>query len=295
MGSGSAIARGTSRSTCAACWKRPLSNTTPPSRTPTRWVTCCEPLKSTAAASRLQDRKRYSVRPMVAANIGEIDPLSQQSYDKILKSHLDDYRRGRLGRIESGVFVKNGVERPYGHILPADLKWLNILEPFRSEVMQYQIANSLRLHRYFHHLNSSQAFAFNLFIPLSQHAPQKLATVLTAIPLGPQNSPVAGGPAGGKERTHPTVCRRPRRGLDLGVAGLNPVAIPQNTTELRIWSCWSPSQSRRLPRDRPFRSQPRARPARTQVDWLAPPSSAQHSPGASAVLIPISPDAVLQQ
>jgi hypothetical protein len=104
--------------------------------------------------------------------------LSQQSYDKILKSHLDDYRRGRLGGVESGVFVKNGVERPYGHILPADLKWLNILEPFRSEVMQYQIANSLRLHHYFHHLNSSQAFAFNLFIPLSQHAPQRLATVL---------------------------------------------------------------------------------------------------------------------
>jgi hypothetical protein len=191
--------------------------------------------------------------------VGEIDPLSQQSYDKILESHLDDYRRGRLSRIESGVFVKNGVERPYGHILPADLKWLNILEPFRSEVMQYQIANSLRLHRDFHHLNSSQAFAFNLFIPLSQHALQKLATVLTAILLGPQNSPVAGGPAGGKERNHPTVCRRPRRGLDLGVAGLNPAAIPQNTTELRIWSCWSPSQSRRLPRDRviPLRDLPR--------------------------------------
>jgi hypothetical protein len=29
----------------------PLSNTTPPSRTPTRWVSCCEPLRSTAAAA----------------------------------------------------------------------------------------------------------------------------------------------------------------------------------------------------------------------------------------------------
>jgi hypothetical protein len=108
----------------------------------------------------------------------EISPLSQQSYDKTLKSHLDDYRRGRLGGVESGMFEKNGVERPYGHILPKDLQWLNILEPFRLEVMQYQAANSLRLHRYFHHLNSSQAFAFNLFIPLAQHAPQKLAAAL---------------------------------------------------------------------------------------------------------------------
>jgi hypothetical protein len=58
------------------------------------------------------------------------------------------------------------------------LQWLNILEPFRAEVMQYQTAHGLRLHRYFHHLNSSQAFAFNLFIPLFQHAPEKLARVL---------------------------------------------------------------------------------------------------------------------
>lgn len=104
--------------------------------------------------------------------------MSQQSYDKTLKAHLDEYRRGRLGGVESGLFFANGVERPYGHILPADLKWLNILEPFRAEVMQYQTSNSLRLHQYFHHLNSSQAFAFNLFIPLFQHAPQKLALVL---------------------------------------------------------------------------------------------------------------------
>jgi hypothetical protein len=104
--------------------------------------------------------------------------LSLQTYEKALKAHLDEYRRGRLGGVESGNLLANGVERPYGHILPTKLQWLNILEPFRAEVMQYQIAHGLRLHRYFHHLNSSQAFAFNLFIPLFQHAPEKLARVL---------------------------------------------------------------------------------------------------------------------
>jgi hypothetical protein len=104
--------------------------------------------------------------------------MSQQNYDKTLKAHLDEYRRGRLGGVESGVLEKNGVERPYGHILPADLKWLNILEPFRAEVMAYQSTNGLRLQRYFHHLNSAQAFAFNLLIPLAQHAPEKLALIL---------------------------------------------------------------------------------------------------------------------
>jgi hypothetical protein len=107
------------------------------------------------------------------------NPLTQQqSYEQILKRHLEAYRLGRLGGVESGVYESNGTTRPYGHILPTDLKWLNILEPFRLEVKEYQVANGLSLHRYFHHLNSSQAFTFNLFIPLFQHAPEALAAAL---------------------------------------------------------------------------------------------------------------------
>ena len=102
----------------------------------------------------------------------------QPSYEQILKRHLEGYRLGRLGGVESGVYERNGTTRPYGHILPADLKWLNILEPFRLEVKEYQVTNGLSLHRYFHHLNSSQAFAFNLFIPLFHHAPATLAVAL---------------------------------------------------------------------------------------------------------------------
>jgi hypothetical protein len=107
----------------------------------------------------------------------------QQSYEQMLKRHLESYRLGRLGGVKSGELVSNGTTRPYGHILPTDLKWLNILEPFRHEIMEYQVAAGLSLQQYFHHLNSSQALAFNLFIPFFQHARVALATALRTRPI----------------------------------------------------------------------------------------------------------------
>ena len=56
--------------------------------------------------------------------------------------------------------------RAYAHILPYRLRYLNILESVRAEVQEYlRVHQSVRLHQYFHHLNSSQALAFNLFYP----------------------------------------------------------------------------------------------------------------------------------
>jgi len=82
-----------------------------------------------------------------------------------MKSHLTRYKRNRLGIAEDGIFSGNG--KDYGHILPEQLKNLNILEQVRSEFWEYYEAKrkELPLHTYFHHLNSSQAFAFNLFFP----------------------------------------------------------------------------------------------------------------------------------
>jgi len=58
------------------------------------------------------------------------------------------------------------------HILPKELQWLNILEPFRKEIRAYA-GGRLKLHKYFHHLNSSQAFALNLFFPFFEaHRPE---------------------------------------------------------------------------------------------------------------------------
>lgn len=88
------------------------------------------------------------------------------TFAKELQKHLTAYKSSRLGVREAGIFLHKGKEVRHGHILPKDLKWLNILEPFRSEIRAYLNARSeIRLHQYFHHLNSSQAFALNLFFP----------------------------------------------------------------------------------------------------------------------------------
>lgn len=85
-------------------------------------------------------------------------------YQALLLRHLAEYKTRRLGVQESGVFERNG--RAYRHILPGRLRQLNILEPFRAELWTYLKGHpKVRLHQHFHHLNSSQALAFNLFFP----------------------------------------------------------------------------------------------------------------------------------
>lgn len=87
---------------------------------------------------------------------------TKKNYARHLKKHLATYARTRLGVSEAGVF--DG--RPYAHILPARLKYLNILEGIRAEVQEHlRRQRGVKLHKYFHHLNSSQAFAINLFFP----------------------------------------------------------------------------------------------------------------------------------
>lgn len=82
------------------------------------------------------------------------------------RKHLEQYRISTLGISECGTFTHRGVERPYGHILPAERFEENILPTIRSSFWQYFRTRTIQLHRYFHHLNSSQALCFNLFFPL---------------------------------------------------------------------------------------------------------------------------------
>lgn len=83
-------------------------------------------------------------------------------YQTTLKAHLADYAAERLGVREPGVYRG----RYYRHILPYRFRFLNILESYRAEIQDYLRKNpSIHLHRYFHHLNSSQALTFNLFFP----------------------------------------------------------------------------------------------------------------------------------
>ena len=88
--------------------------------------------------------------------------VPMKKYQQSLLAHLGNYAKQRLGIFEKGIYN----DRPYAHILPSRLRFLNLLESFRSEIQDYlRKHRSIKLHRYFHHLNSSQALAFNVFYP----------------------------------------------------------------------------------------------------------------------------------
>jgi hypothetical protein len=85
------------------------------------------------------------------------------SYRDRLLAHLTSYRTKMLeGLADSGAEATS-----HGHILPEDLHRLNILESYREDFWRYAKTRSevWALHTYFRHLNSSQAFAFNLLFP----------------------------------------------------------------------------------------------------------------------------------
>ena len=84
------------------------------------------------------------------------------SFSDIAKQRLATYKQDVLGVAEDGLWRKG---QAYPHILPSDRKELNILPPYREEFWQKATADKIKLHTDFHHLNSSQAAAFNLFFP----------------------------------------------------------------------------------------------------------------------------------
>lgn len=95
------------------------------------------------------------------------DPTTARApYQTALREHLTAYKEHRLGVRESGTW--SGNQKTYGHILPIELKRLNLIETIRREFMEYlesSPGDGIKLHKDFHHLNSSQALAFNLFFP----------------------------------------------------------------------------------------------------------------------------------
>lgn len=88
------------------------------------------------------------------------------TYQKELLAHLAAYRRSALLVNEPGIFRYRGKDLVREHILPVSDEWLNLLESQREVIRAFlQDNGAIKRHRYFHHLNSSQAFAFNLFVP----------------------------------------------------------------------------------------------------------------------------------
>jgi hypothetical protein len=86
---------------------------------------------------------------------------------------LAEYKTSVLGVHESGSWGKP--PRPYPHILPPDRRELNIVAEFREAFWRSQRRSGWKLHKYFHHLSSSQALAFNIFFPMYPDVPFGMA------------------------------------------------------------------------------------------------------------------------
>jgi hypothetical protein len=79
--------------------------------------------------------------------------------------HLSQYKVDTLGIEGDGIFHYRGREVPKAHILPIAERDKNILEQYSERYFASEHAD-IKLHQYFHHLNSSQALCINLFYPL---------------------------------------------------------------------------------------------------------------------------------
>ncbi len=89
-----------------------------------------------------------------------------RNFDEQVKKHMEEYKEKVLGITEKGVYVHKGELHKYGHILPKDKKWKNIIPYKAYDIRDYNIITESKLHKYFHHLNSSQAICLNFFYPL---------------------------------------------------------------------------------------------------------------------------------
>ena len=104
-----------------------------------------------------------------------------KGYRDRMLGHLAKYKRTVLKVDADGIWYRNG--RSYPHILPRERRELNLLHPVRSRWMRHVAEKQIKLHSDFHHLNSSQAFAFNLFFPLLNSSSNTQWALLQALGL----------------------------------------------------------------------------------------------------------------
>ena len=98
------------------------------------------------------------------------------SYADKIKSEFKNYAKQK--GIPIGKWQNKGRNRP--HILCEDYKHKNLIGNYGEKFWQEE-KDKIKLHRYFHHLNSSQAMCINFFYPLIQK--KKLDVILQKLGL----------------------------------------------------------------------------------------------------------------
>jgi len=106
------------------------------------------------------------------------------SFRDLACEHLARYKVDVLGIKEDGLFHYRGLDIPKSHILPLARRDENIVKQFRASCWRSEYSK-VKLHRYFHHLNSSQALCINLFYPLIVENALGLFPQFLGIPLNP--------------------------------------------------------------------------------------------------------------
>jgi hypothetical protein len=102
------------------------------------------------------------------------------NYKSALTRHLVKYKHTVLRIAEPGLYRHRGVDLPYDHILPINHRYSNLLAEAKPLARLFIQNQPGKFHRYFHHLNSSQAFAFNLFLPFFSSGSIAAASLLRA-------------------------------------------------------------------------------------------------------------------
>ncbi len=103
------------------------------------------------------------------------------SFNERVLRWLKTYREEVLRIPEEGVFRYRGQDLRKPHILPIAQADLNLFEPYRQRFCSPRYSGVKR-HRYFHHLNSSQALCLNLFLPLVEEGRLELFLGFLGIP-----------------------------------------------------------------------------------------------------------------
>jgi hypothetical protein len=103
------------------------------------------------------------------------------SYQNDLKKHLAEFKRVNLGITAPGLFRYRGRDLQRDHILPLAMASANLLEEAEPAASAFLATHPRKRHQFFHHLNSSQAFAFNLFFPYFSGEPESASALLGAL------------------------------------------------------------------------------------------------------------------
>ena len=110
------------------------------------------------------------------------------NFQKIVKENLCNYKHHKLQIKKPGIYNYRGDELKYDHILPKDLKHLNVIKHYRSDFFNSDLSK-ISYHKYFHHLNSSQALCVNLFFPLIVSDETRIISELLELPTKSIKSP----------------------------------------------------------------------------------------------------------